>query len=56
MFCGFVGDILSFTHWILVIFVPNGRSSLDLHFDILYVIFDVMWGDGLKFDLVFSDE
>ena len=41
LFC----DFLAHMQWIEMILVPNERSSIDLHFGILHVIFGLMWCD-----------
>ena len=38
-----IGDSLGYMQWIEMIFVPNNRSFLDLHFGILHVIFGGLW-------------
>ena len=44
-------DILGHMQWILMIFIQNGRSSLDLQFDILHLIFGIVWWDRCRFQL-----
>ena len=38
-------DFLDHRQWFLMIFIPNDKSSLDLHFGILLVIFLCAWCD-----------
>ena len=38
------GDFLGYMQWIEIILVPNDRSSLDLHFGLLHVIFGELCG------------
>ena len=45
-------DSLSYMQWIVMILVPNDRSSLDLHFGILHVIFGWLCGVLDDFPLV----